>query len=179
MNTPNNKRKRASQEKIEKVFLQLVQNYEIEEISVAEICRLAHVNRSTFYANYLDIYDLVQKVKKRMVEEYASIFQHDRNTGHNKESFLKMFRHIKENQIFYRTYFKLKYDLTHDEIIYYDKELAKKYFNDEYTNYHILMFKAGITILIKEWLNNHCKEDPEIMVEILLSEYNKSYYNKN
>ena len=58
MNTPNNKRKRNSQEKIEKVFIQLIQKKNITEISVSTICEKANINRSTFYANYLDIYDL-------------------------------------------------------------------------------------------------------------------------
>lgn len=55
MNTVNNTRRKESKNKIEKVFLQLVQKYEVEEIAVSKICNLASVNRSTFYANYLDI----------------------------------------------------------------------------------------------------------------------------
>lgn len=108
-----------------------------------------------------------------MIEEYASIYQHAKNVEHNKESFLKMFYHIKENQLFYKIYFKLKYDITNDEIIYYDKALASKCYNDQNIHYHILMFKAAITTLIKEWLKNNCQESPEEMVEILLSEYRK------
>lgn len=174
LNTPNNKRKKESQNKIEKAFLLLVQKHEVEEIQVSKLCQLAQVNRSTFYANYIDIYDLSQKVKQRMIEEYASIFENDETaSSDNKDSFLKMFRHIKENQIFYKTYFKLKYDVTNDEIIHYDRELAKKYYDDQYIDYHVLMFKAGITILIKEWLKHDCQESPETMVKILLSEYNK------
>ena len=48
MNTPNNKRKRNSQEKIEKTFLQLIQKKNISEISVSTICKIAKLNRSTF-----------------------------------------------------------------------------------------------------------------------------------
>ena len=53
MNTPNNKRKRESQEKIEKTFLKLIQKKNIEDITVANICELSKINRSTFYANYM------------------------------------------------------------------------------------------------------------------------------
>jgi len=55
MNTVNNKRRKESQEKIEKAFIQLIQNKEIEQISVTDICQKCNLNRSTFYANYLDI----------------------------------------------------------------------------------------------------------------------------
>ena len=64
MNTPNNKRKRESQEKIQKVFIELIQTKEINEITVSDICKKAKLNRTTFYSNYIDIYDLADKIKK-------------------------------------------------------------------------------------------------------------------
>ena len=63
MNTPNNKRKRDSQERIERVFIELIQTKELNEITVSDICNKADLNRSTFYANYIDVYDLVDKIK--------------------------------------------------------------------------------------------------------------------
>lgn len=48
MNTPNNKRKKESQERIEKTFLQLIQTKDVENISVSEICKISKLNRSTF-----------------------------------------------------------------------------------------------------------------------------------
>ena len=57
MNKPNNKRKKDSQEKIERAFIELIQTRNIEDITVTDICNITKLNRSTFYANYLDIYD--------------------------------------------------------------------------------------------------------------------------
>lgn len=39
MNTPNNKRKRESIERIEKVFIGLLQTKELNQIRVSEICQ--------------------------------------------------------------------------------------------------------------------------------------------
>ena len=72
MNKPNNKRKKESIERIEKVFLNLIQTKEINEITVTEICKEAKINRSTFYANYLDVYDLADKIVERMATESKS-----------------------------------------------------------------------------------------------------------
>lgn len=169
MNTPNNKRKKESQNKIEKAFLQMIQTKEIEDISVSRICKAAGLNRSTFYANYVDIYDLVEKIRERMLNEFASIFN-DKEAGHTYENYLTMFRHIKDNRIFYRTYFKLAFDTNYD-ITYFSEELSREEFNNRFIEYHGEFFKAGISAIIKMWLNRDCKETPEEMVEIIQSEY--------
>ena len=79
MNIPNNKKRKSSIEKIEKTFLQLIQNKNIEEISVSMICKIAKLNRSTFYSNYIDMYDLLEKVKKQLDGKLRTkIYQHER-----------------------------------------------------------------------------------------------------
>ena len=173
MNTPNNKRRKDSQNKIEKVFLQLIQRKNISEISVSTICKMSKLNRSTFYANYIDVYDLVEKVKGKMADEFAE-FQISNNSGHNPAGYLNMFNHIKENQIFFKTYFKLE-DISTSPITQHNKEMAKKYYDNEFIDYHIEFFRAGLNAIIKKWLNNGCKETPEEMVKIITSEYK----NKN
>lgn len=165
--------KKESQKKIEKVFLNLIQTKEINQITVSKICELAKVNRTTFYANYLDIYDLVDKVKESMILEFANIFKEQR--GHTKDNYLKMFEHVKENQIFYKTYFKLNFDKDY-KIIYFDKKLAEKMYNNKFIDYHCEFFKAGITAIIKMWLNNGCKESPKEILEIIESEYKIKEY---
>lgn len=171
MNTPNNKRKKDSQEKIEKTFLQLIQKKNVSEISVSTICKIAKLNRSTFYANYIDVYDLVEKVKNRMAEEFAE-FQFSNNSQQDYNGYLNMFKHIKENQIFYKTYFKLE-DISISPVTRYNIEMAKTLYNNEYIDYHIEFFRAGLNAIIKKWLNNNCKESPEEMVKIITSEYKK------
>lgn len=171
MNTPNNKRKKESQEKIEKTFLQLIQKKNVEEISVSTICNIANLNRSTFYANYIDIYDLVEKVKERMAQEFAQI-QFSENSQNDRDGYLLLFKTIKENQIFFKTYFKLE-SISVTPATQFHVELAEKYYNNKHIDYHIEFFRAGLNAIIKKWLANGCKESPEEMEEILYSEYKK------
>jgi len=109
MNVKNNKRRKESQNKIEKAFVELLQSREIKEISVSDIIKMTDLNRSTFYANYLDIYDLADKVRADMENDFANHFV-DYDTSRDDSGALRMFTHIKENQLFYKTYFKLCYD---------------------------------------------------------------------
>ena len=173
MNTPNNKRRRESQEKIEKVFVQLLQTKNINEISVSDICKLAKVNRSTFYANYIDLYDLVEKLHSRMIEDFFNLYAEEVAAKKHSYDFLKLFKHIKNNQIFYKTYFKLGIDYMWDSGYNINEEMIKWYGKPEHAEYHITFFRAGINAIIQKWLDNGCKESPEEIDLIIKNEYKK------
>ena len=63
MNTPNNRRRRESVEKIERVFVDLLQMRELGDIRVSDICKQAGLNRTTFYANFADVYALADSIR--------------------------------------------------------------------------------------------------------------------
>ena len=170
MNTPNNKRKKESIERIEKVFISLLQTNELNEISVSDICKLAGLNRTTFYANYTDIYGLADSIRDKLENNLSDLYRNEITQGFNSNDYLKLFCHIKDNQIFYKTYFKLGYDDSY-KIITYDINLARQHFENRFIEYHMEFFKSGITKIIKLWLQNGCKESPEDMYEIIKSEY--------
>lgn len=172
MNTPNNKRRKESQEKIEKVFTELVQEKELNEITVTDICKITNLNRSTFYANYLDIYDLADKIREKLEQEVDYLYKNEKENNYNSNNFLKLFKNIKDNQVFYRTYFKLNMDKNIKiSDLKYDTNLAKLFFNEKHTDYHIEFFMAGLNAIIKKWLSNGCKESPEEMNKIIIEEY--------
>lgn len=169
MNVVNNKRRRDSQDKIEKAFANLIQMKNLNEISVTEICKLTKLNRTTFYANYLDVYDLADKFREKMELEVKEVYKEEIENKYNSNDFLKLFKHIKDNQLFYKTYFKL--NVKELPITEYDYNLTKILFEDKYIDYHIEFFKAGLNAIILKWLNNGCSESPETINEILISEY--------
>ena len=169
MNVKNNKRRRESQEKIERTFIELLQTREIKDITVSDIIKNAGLNRSTFYANYIDIFDLADKTREKLENEFSDLFA-DYDYFHERSGALKMFTHIKNNQIFYKTYFKLCYDDKH-LISIYDKNRAEKEQIDSNIKYHIEFFRNGLNAIIKLWLAGGCKESPAEMAEVLKSEY--------
>lgn len=170
MNTSNNKRKRESVERIEKVFIELLQSRELGEIRVSDICKRAELNRTTFYANYADIYSLADSIRDKLEKSVAELYREELDTGVNSNDYLKLFRHIQENQIFYRTYFKLGYDNNY-KILAYDTALAREHFQNQFIEYHMEFFRSGLTKIIKMWLENGCQESPEDMFSIIKSEY--------
>ncbi len=170
MNTKYNKRRRESISKIEKVFIEFLQTKSLNQITVSDICKKAELNRSTFYANYIDIYDLADKIREHIESEIKDIYQDEYTNKFNSNNYLKLFRHIKNNQLFYKTYFKLGYDSDY-KILMYDTHQAEKYFDNKYINYHIEFFRNGLNAIIKRWLENDCLETPEEIAAIIQSEY--------
>ncbi|WP_337090278.1 TetR-like C-terminal domain-containing protein [Leuconostoc pseudomesenteroides] len=170
VNQKNNHAKKGSIIAIEKAFVRLLQYQEIKEISVTKICQEAHVNRSTFYANFIDVFDLVDKLQERMMSEFTELYEYEVNEKYNSNDFLKLFRHISANRILYKTYFKLNLNLKVN-IVEDDSDLAKKLFNSEYLDYHSEFFRSGITAIIRKWLNNDCDLSPATMSHIIASEY--------
>lgn len=169
MNVKNNKRRRESREKIERAFVEMLQSREIKEITVSDIIKNTGLNRSTFYANYIDIFDLADKTRERLESEFTNLFA-EYDYFNRRDGALKMFIHIKENQIFYKTYFKLCYDEKH-LISVYDPKRAEVEQMDSNIRYHIEFFRNGLNAIIKLWLANGCKESPEEMAEVLKQEY--------
>ena len=174
MNTPNNKRRKESQEKIERIFVELTQEKNLNEISVTDICKKANLNRSTFYANYFDVYDLADKIKERLESDVSDLYQDEKLNQYNSNDFSKIFHLVKENPLFFKTYFKLEFDSTDTfkQDYRYDTNQAKEFYNDEYIDYHIAFFKAGFNAILKKWLYEGCVEPIEDMCKIISSEYN-------
>ncbi len=174
MNTKNNKRRRESVEKIEKAFVELLQNHDIKEISVSEICTMTGLNRSTFYANYIDIYDLAEKVMKDLQREFSDVFS-DYDYYNEQTGAQKMFEHIKDNQLFYKTYFKLEEVISSDWLPYDPQRAINSFGNEKNVKYHIEFFRSGLNAIIKLWLNGGCVESPEELAQVLKTEYKGRY----
>ena len=170
MNTKNNCRRRESVERIEKVFMELLQTRELNEITVSDICKLCGLNRSTFYANFTNVYDLADKMRVHLEEEVNRLYESETVQKINSNDYLRLFRHIRDNQLFYRTYFRLGYD-NQFKLKYYDIHQAQRHFDNQYIEYHVEFFRSGFNAIVKMWLAGGCRETPEEMEAIIRSEY--------
>ena len=58
---------------IKESFLSLLEKKPVEKMTVKEICDNAYITRSTFYAYYMNEYDLLQKLTQELVEDSFKI----------------------------------------------------------------------------------------------------------
>lgn len=105
MNTKNNQRYKDSEKRIQDALMKLMEHQELEDVTVMDICKEAHINRATFYAHYEDIYDLMFKVERLIRQDLHEEFRAKgvgmQNVFHH--TYLIFFlRHFEHNKNFYR-----------------------------------------------------------------------------
>lgn len=66
----NDHRAKVTQMLIRQAFTELLKQKPIQNISIRELCERAGINRGTFYAHYLDIYDLRDSLENEMFEKF-------------------------------------------------------------------------------------------------------------
>ena len=66
----NDLRVRNTKKRLRQTYAQLMSEKPLQNITVAELCKRAEINRSTFYAHYTDIYDLQQKLELEIYSEF-------------------------------------------------------------------------------------------------------------
>lgn len=60
---------------IKKAFAELIEQKEIEQITVKELTERAGIHRGTFYIHYKDVYDIIEQTKLEMVSSLEQEFQ--------------------------------------------------------------------------------------------------------
>ncbi|MBR6779051.1 MAG: TetR/AcrR family transcriptional regulator [Clostridia bacterium] len=176
MNIKNNNRYKVNSEKIETAFLSLLYNRKYEDISIGEICQKAGINRSTFYAHYDDINDLIITIESKFASSMSSIFNFGLRQEH--EAFVEMFTFVKNNKYFYKAFLSIPYATlaetnVKNEIFgnLKDTPYVGKNSTDLEIFYRASFFGAGIKEICRLWLQRDCKETPEQMARLLLKEY--------
>jgi len=92
---------------IKDALIDLLQEMDLNKITVNRIAERATINRVTFYLHYHDIQDMLEKMAQEMAEDIEGIMT---GTATNMSSFddidslklLKLLEHIAENSKFYK-----------------------------------------------------------------------------
>jgi len=88
-------------------FVDLLQEMEIEKISVNRIAERATINRVTFYLHYRDIPDMLEKMADEMIEDIQNVLNLkplNPSSGEEKDSLVlvSLLEHIAEHAKFYK-----------------------------------------------------------------------------
>ena len=149
MNIKNNQRHKETINGIDAAFVSLLNEKELKDISVSELCEKAGINRSTFYDNYTDIFALANAYAEKIENQIA-------DQPHTEDEFAWIFDYIKANADVFEIYFKLG--------------MSKKS-----ADYKTLFFRNGVYAVAKMWFEGGCVEPAADMATIVYREYKKLF----
>lgn len=180
MNVKNNRLNRETDEKIIRtVYTMMAREHRpIGKITVREICERADIHRSTFYAHYQDVYDLVEKVEESMSSHLTdSFFRKLDAHASARECFTELFSFIRSHREFYMYYLsesnksgvlRLAWDVVrerYDILVAPSEQFGVR--NREDMEYHGAFFLLGLTAVVRMWLQKGCPEEPQDLYDLI------------
>ena len=171
------RRVRRTRKILTQALTELLQQKQVNEITVKELTDLADMNRGTFYLYYKDIYDMLEKIQDEMFEKLDGIFElreDEEVTEQTKPILLDLFRFIEENQEMCRVLLSPNGDMSFlhrlNEVlrekclhIYIGTEPVA---NEEDFDYRYSFVVYGCAGIIRAWVGRNCREKPEQMAEL-------------
>ena len=83
------RRKKKTQKAIRKAMLELLDEKNIEAISILDITNQADINRGTFYLHYVDKYDMLEKFENELFSKIEEILYKNIIISRTNQDFLK------------------------------------------------------------------------------------------
>lgn len=180
MNIIGNTRYQFTEEIIEKAVLNLLKRKAYDSFSVKDICNEAGINRTTFYAHYQDINDFMIKFESKLAKKMQSIWKPvNTESVFDQDVFVTFFSFIQEHKIFYQAFLKnnspsfMANDMIKKHRDLLKQRMLKKNINytDAEIDYHLHYFGGGLKAISGRWIQNGCKESPELMAKVIHDEY--------
>lgn len=171
------RRVRRTKKLLTQALTQLLQEKQINEITVKELTDLADMNRGTFYLYYKDMFDMLEKIEDGMfaaLDAIVSLHEHDDVSQQTKPILLDLFRFIQDNQEMCRVLLSPHGDMNFlhrlNEVVR-EKCLKawpniRKEKGEADFDYHYSFVVFGCAGIIRAWVNRNCSESAEKMAEM-------------
>ena len=171
------RRVRRTKKLLTQALTQLLQEKQINEITVKELTDLADMNRGTFYLYYKDMFDMLEKIEDGMFEALdaiVSLHEHDDVSQQTKPILLDLFRFIQDNQEMCRVLLSPHGDMNFlhrlNEVVR-EKCLKawpniRKEKGEADFDYHYSFVVFGCAGIIRAWVNRNCPESAEKIAEM-------------
>ena len=172
----------------DEALIYLLEDKDIEYITIKEICNKAGVNRSTFYLHYENIDDLVEETMNYINKKFMNYFNENtkefiEKIKNSKLEDLKLIEKryltpylsfIKENKKIFKASFnnpngmkaKNKYNHLKDYIL--NPILDRFNIAEKEKNYLLTFYINGIMAIIKEWIDIDCKDSINDIEDIII-----------
>ena len=171
----------------DEALIYLLENKDIEYITIKEICNKAGVNRSTFYLHYENINDLVEETMNYINKKFMNYFNENtkefiEKIKNSKLEDLKLIEKkyltpylsfVKDKKIFKASFNNpsgMKVNNKYNHLKYYILNPILDRFNivEKEKGYLLTFYINGIMAIIKEWIDMDCKDSINDIEDIII-----------
>ena len=135
--------------RMDEALIALLEKKDLEFITVKELCQLAGVNRSTFYLHYETVADLLSETVEMINQRFLSYFPQNEKDIRNPGGMQADVR-----------YGELKQHI-------FGPILERFHIPAAHRPYYIAYYVEGIIAIVKEWLRQDCKDDVDMIAQII------------
>ncbi len=159
-------------------FIKLLGEKSVNKITIKEICDMADINRTTFYAHYKDQYDLLRQLQDELMSDIITHLTQNTKSSTgiiSTQTIEKIFEYIKENSDICILFLSESVDtnfenqvikLFHEWFIYYWKQSGA---NVRLDIEYVYAFSAyGCIGIIKKWLSEGMVIPIEEMAQLVI-----------
>lgn len=181
--------------KMNDALISLLETKNFENITIKDVCKLAKVNRSTFYLHYQNMYDLLDEIIDNLNTSYNNHFKANKNSLAvlNQKELTDLFfitdeylipylEFIKENKNVYKSLknnpylFKVNktYEKMFNEVL--SPIMTKFGLEEKWHKYTMDFYINGISSLILDWTYDDCKYSVNEICQLIkrfISNYDK------
>lgn len=157
----NNKQAQHTKKVLQENVLQLLQKKSLSSITVTEVCQKAHVNRTTFYRYFDDIYMCVDKIESEFLDGLN--MPKEISPGKALQRLLEGFYANPQisNLVFIEGETKLL-EKMHNSMEHGSQHL------EPMTGYQETYIMLGMQGIMKRWVKNGIPETPEELTNIII-----------
>jgi len=172
-----------TKEAINKAFLELFSEKELEQITINDIADRANVNRGTIYLHYSDKYDLLDKsIEEHLNKLITFCGTHESDQSSLSSDLRPVFDYFKANLLFFSAMFtNQRSSIFRERLLHFvSASLAQKLTNQEQQseidNELNAQFMASAFVGILEWwTRNKMPHSSEYMAEQVRKLYEKNH----
>ena len=166
--------KELTKHEIARALLELLEEKNLNKITIEDISRRAGINRQTFYYHFRDIIDLLEWM---WMEDEKLLFSNSYSYENWQESFITIFEEFKKKKSLTMNVYKNSpselltthlYNLVYPIIYSVVNEKAQNYIvKEDDVKFIADFYKFAFVALVKDWIRNDMEENPEQIVKRL------------
>ena len=163
---------------LQEALLQLLKEKALDKITISELCKLANINRGTFYLHYHDLSELFGEYFEELTSDLRKAYYEPYVLTDNKienlhSDMVRIFHHVEK----YKGFYKIVFDRKTPLMYYYQLfDTIRTYLNESVSidlgedSEYMLSFQTNAIIgFIIQWVQSDFDRTPNELNEILIS----------